>query len=148
MHTHAHTYTLIHAGIHAHTHTRAHTLILPFPPAHTHARVHMLTCSHVQDTSKKSKKQGQEGSGLLVSLDENRAGVAKSGAAMAAQWFSQELFDDPNLAGEGAPVHVYVPSASVCACLFACLCVSLSVHKQAWVYLHVSGPRLVRVCTT
>jgi len=34
-------------------------------------------------------------------LDERRAGVAKSGAAMAAQWFSQDLFDDPNLAGDG-----------------------------------------------
>lgn len=45
--------------------------------------------------------KGQEGAGLLVSLDERRAGVAKSGAAMAAQWFSQDLFDDPNLAGDG-----------------------------------------------
>ncbi|PNW75509.1 hypothetical protein CHLRE_12g529500v5 [Chlamydomonas reinhardtii] len=35
--------------------------------------------------------------GLLVSLDEDRAGVAKSGSAMAAQWFKQDLFADPNL---------------------------------------------------
>ncbi|KAG2453439.1 hypothetical protein HYH02_001662 [Chlamydomonas schloesseri] len=35
--------------------------------------------------------------GLLVSLDEDRAGVAKTGSAMAAQWFKQDLFADPNL---------------------------------------------------
>ncbi|KAG2498835.1 hypothetical protein HYH03_003028 [Edaphochlamys debaryana] len=35
--------------------------------------------------------------GLLVSLDEDRAGVAKTGSAMAAQWFRQDLFADPNL---------------------------------------------------
>ena len=32
-----------------------------------------------------------------MSLDEDRAGVAKSGSAMAAQWFKQDLFADPNL---------------------------------------------------
>ncbi|KXZ53085.1 hypothetical protein GPECTOR_8g77 [Gonium pectorale] len=41
-------------------------------------------------------QQGGKG-GLLVSLDEDRAGVAKSGSAMAAQWFKQDLFADPNL---------------------------------------------------
>ncbi|GIL46558.1 hypothetical protein Vafri_3535 [Volvox africanus] len=40
---------------------------------------------------------GPSGGGLLVSLDEDRAGVAKSGSAMAAQWFKQDLFADPNL---------------------------------------------------
>ncbi len=41
--------------------------------------------------------EGQVGGGLLVSLDEDRAGVAKSAGAMAAQWFRQDLFADPNL---------------------------------------------------
>ncbi|KAG2429723.1 hypothetical protein HYH02_013980 [Chlamydomonas schloesseri] len=35
--------------------------------------------------------------GLLVSLDGDRAGVAKTGSAMAVQWFKQDLFADPNL---------------------------------------------------
>lgn len=34
---------------------------------------------------------------LLVSLDDDRLGVAKTGAAMANQWFKQELFQDPDL---------------------------------------------------
>lgn len=42
--------------------------------------------------------KGIRGGGLLVTLDEGRGGVAKNSAAMAAQWFGQELFDDPNLA--------------------------------------------------
>eukprot|EP00798_Chlamydomonas_sp_ICE-L_P025161 gene25161-10792_t len=40
----------------------------------------------------------EEGAGMLVSLDEARAGVPATGAAMAAQWFKQDLFQDPNLA--------------------------------------------------
>ncbi|GIM12377.1 hypothetical protein Vretimale_15764 [Volvox reticuliferus] len=40
---------------------------------------------------------GPSGGGLLVSLDEDRAGVAKSGSAIASQWFKQDLFADPNL---------------------------------------------------
>jgi hypothetical protein len=39
----------------------------------------------------------EAGGGLLVKLDERRAGVSKSSSAMAAQWFSQELFDDSNI---------------------------------------------------
>ena len=47
--------------------------------------------------------------------------VAKSGAAMAAQWFSQELFDDPNLAGEGrlSCVHIWL-----CGFFYLCFCFS------------------------
>lgn len=39
----------------------------------------------------------QAGGGLIVSLDERRAGVPASAEAAAAQWFSQDLFDDENL---------------------------------------------------
>ncbi|GFR43871.1 hypothetical protein Agub_g5000 [Astrephomene gubernaculifera] len=42
-------------------------------------------------------EDGDKAGGLLVSLDEDRAGVAKSASAMAAQWFKQDLFADPNL---------------------------------------------------
>jgi predicted RNA binding protein YcfA (HicA-like mRNA interferase family) len=37
------------------------------------------------------------GGGLLVQLDASRAGVARGGAAAAAQWFGQDLFEDPNV---------------------------------------------------
>ncbi|KIY92297.1 hypothetical protein MNEG_15666, partial [Monoraphidium neglectum] len=39
------------------------------------------------------------GAGLLVRLEEGRAGVAKGGKAAAAQWFGQDVFDDPNVLG-------------------------------------------------
>ncbi len=35
------------------------------------------------------EEEEEEQGGLLVSLDEERAGVAKSAAAVAAQWFKQ-----------------------------------------------------------
>ena len=38
------------------------------------------------------EEEEEAGGGLLVSLDEDRAGVAKSGAAVAAQWFKQDVF--------------------------------------------------------
>jgi hypothetical protein len=47
-----------------------------------------------------------------VRLDERRGGVPTSAAAVAARWFAQDLFEDPNLAlgeeddmeeGEGGP---------------------------------------------
>ena len=40
---------------------------------------------------------GERGAGLLVQLDKRRVGVAKGAEAAAAQWFGQEMFDDPNL---------------------------------------------------
>ena len=42
----------------------------------------------------------EEGGGLLVQLDEGRAGKPASAAAAAARWFAQDLFDDPNLIAE------------------------------------------------
>ena len=46
-----------------------------------------------------------EGGGLLVRLDERRAGVPTTAAAVAERWFAQDLFADPDLAmgddGEG-----------------------------------------------
>ncbi|KAJ9518925.1 hypothetical protein QJQ45_026217 [Haematococcus lacustris] len=47
--------------------------------------------------AKLGAKKDLGGGGLLVQLDESRAGVACTGAAMAAQWFGQDLFDDPDL---------------------------------------------------
>lgn len=38
------------------------------------------------------------GEGLLVELDERRLGRPTSGAAVAAQWFAQDLFNDAGLA--------------------------------------------------
>lgn len=40
------------------------------------------------------------GEGLLVELDERRMGRPTSGAAVAAQWFAQDLFNDAGLAQE------------------------------------------------
>ena len=42
------------------------------------------------------------GEGLLVELDERRIGRPTSGAAVAAQWFAQDLFHDADLAEEDA----------------------------------------------
>lgn len=42
--------------------------------------------------------QAEEGTGLLVSLDPGRAGRAASKEAVAAQWFSQDLFQDVEVA--------------------------------------------------
>lgn len=42
-------------------------------------------------------KEAGVGGGLVVRLDESRAGVPTTAPAMAAQWFSQDLFNDPNL---------------------------------------------------
>lgn len=39
----------------------------------------------------------QAGGGLIVNLDERKAGVPASAEAAAAQWFSQDLFADENL---------------------------------------------------
>jgi hypothetical protein len=39
----------------------------------------------------------RRGGGLLVRLDESRAGVARTPATVAAQWFRQDMFDDPDL---------------------------------------------------
>ncbi|GMH35380.1 hypothetical protein BSKO_03248 [Bryopsis sp. KO-2023] len=41
-----------------------------------------------------------EGGGLLVELDESRIGVPKTPAAVSAQWFSQEVFNEPDLLEE------------------------------------------------
>ncbi|KAI8471074.1 MAG: adoMet-dependent rRNA methyltransferase spb1 [Monoraphidium minutum] len=43
--------------------------------------------------------EARKGAGLLVRLEEGRGGVAKGGAAAAAQWFGQDVFDDPNILG-------------------------------------------------
>ncbi|WIA36773.1 hypothetical protein OEZ86_008035 [Tetradesmus obliquus] len=43
-------------------------------------------------------EEAAAGGGLLVQLEPSRAGVAKGGAAAAAQWFGQDLFGDPNVA--------------------------------------------------
>jgi hypothetical protein len=37
-----------------------------------------------------------------VKLDEGRAGKPTSAAAVAARWFAQDMFDDPNIAAEEA----------------------------------------------
>jgi hypothetical protein len=44
--------------------------------------------------------QGERGGGLLVCLDEQRAGAASSAEAVAARWFAQDLFEDPNVTAE------------------------------------------------
>lgn len=41
--------------------------------------------------------QGEAGGGLLVRLDERRAGAPTSAEAVAARWFAQDIFADPNL---------------------------------------------------
>jgi AdoMet-dependent rRNA methyltransferase SPB1 len=49
---------------------------------------------------KKGRQQQDEeedGGGLIVKLDEARAGVPKTPAAVAAQWFGRGEFDDPDL---------------------------------------------------
>ena len=52
--------------------------------------------------------QAEEGKGLLVNLDPGRAGRAASKEAVAAQWFSQDLFQDEDLADADEPA---VPSS-------------------------------------
>jgi AdoMet-dependent rRNA methyltransferase SPB1 len=53
---------------------------------------------------RKGEQQEEDGGGLIVKLDESRAGVPKTPAAVAAQWFGRGEFDDPDLllAGDGA----------------------------------------------
>ncbi|KAG1672818.1 hypothetical protein FOA52_004622 [Chlamydomonas sp. UWO 241] len=43
--------------------------------------------------------EGEAGGGLLVSLDVGRAGVARTGAAAAQQWFDQDMFADADIDG-------------------------------------------------
>lgn len=50
------------------------------------------------------------GQGLLVELDERRIGRPTSGAAVAAQWFAQDLFNDADLADEGEDADTSLPS--------------------------------------
>ena len=50
------------------------------------------------------------GEGLLVELDERRIGRPTSGAAVAAQWFAQDLFDDADLAEDDEDVNTPLPS--------------------------------------
>jgi hypothetical protein len=38
-----------------------------------------------------------------VRLDERRAGAPSTAEAVAARWFAQDLFSDPNLAAEEPP---------------------------------------------
>ena len=40
----------------------------------------------------------EAGGGLLVRLDKSRAGVPRTAAAVAARWFSQDIFSSPGLA--------------------------------------------------
>ena len=46
--------------------------------------------------------QMEAGGGLLVRLDKNRAGVPRTAAAVAARWFSQDIFSGPGLAEDDA----------------------------------------------
>ena len=50
------------------------------------------------------------GEGLLVELDKRRIGRPTSGAAVAAQWFAQDLFNDADLAEEGEDADTPWPS--------------------------------------
>lgn len=45
-----------------------------------------------EEEEQSEEDEDHDAGGLLVKLDQGRAGVAKSGAAMAAQWFKQDLF--------------------------------------------------------
>ncbi len=79
--------------------------------------------------------QAEEGKGLLVSLDPGRAGRAGSKEAVAAQWFSQDLFQDEDLADADEPAlpankraKVSLPKA---AGTHYALPVILTIHQQA-----------------
>ena len=50
------------------------------------------------------------GEGLLVELDQRRVGRPTSGAAVAAQWFAQDLFNDADLAEEDETADAPLPS--------------------------------------
>ena len=66
------------------------------------------------------EEEKAEGGGLLIRLDERRAGVPTSAAAVAERWFAQDLFADPDLAlddddgdgGGGVPAAAAGPHAS------------------------------------
>ena len=45
-----------------------------------------------------AEARGAAGGGLVVGLDERLAGVARTPAAAAAQWFGQDFFEDPDVA--------------------------------------------------
>lgn len=52
---------------------------------------------HSRSESSEEEEEEEAVGGLLVNLDEGRAGIPKSGAAMAAQWFKQDIFNDAAL---------------------------------------------------
>jgi 23S rRNA U2552 (ribose-2'-O)-methylase RlmE/FtsJ len=49
----------------------------------------------------RGEEKEEDGGGLIVKLDEARAGVPKTPAAVAAQWFGRGEFDDPDLLPTG-----------------------------------------------
>ena len=77
------------------------------------------------------REQAEEGQGLLVSLDPGRAGRAASKEAVAAQWFSQDLFQDADLADMDEPT---VPSSKRAKTSGAPAGLSrlFSTHLESW----------------
>ena len=71
----------------------------PLPPAAKAS----LTCTDLVQ---------KPGEGLLVELDERRIGRPTSGAAVAAQWFAQDLFDQADLEEGGDNDEETLPVAS------------------------------------
>ena len=56
--------------------------------------------------------QMEAGGGLLVRLDASRAGVPRTAAAVAARWFSQDIFSVPGLAEDAEDEAAHASAAA------------------------------------
>ncbi len=78
-----------------------------------------------------------------MKLDEGRAGKPSSAAAVAARWFAQDMFDDPNLAAEEATPAAAAPGAASWSQFFM---PSFSCVSLAFVALHGRFGRVIGGC--